>query len=96
MAHAVLARYPSNRYSVSSDTKHFFFILKVLPESVVDFLLGWPKPYGLKYKEFHNTKVSSNGELKTSGLDDKGDTLNGDIGTTHNGHVPNIPNGVAH
>lgn len=61
MTHAVLARYPSNRYTVGPDTKHMFLILQLLPERLVDRLLGWPKPYGRKCKDFEKINTVANG-----------------------------------
>lgn len=64
MTHAVLARYPSNRYVVGPDTKHIFLILKLLPEGLVDRILGWPKPYGRKYTDFDGVTSMPNGISK--------------------------------
>lgn len=61
MAHAVLAKYPSIRYTVGPDTKHFFLLMQLLPERLVDYIVGWPSPYGKTCKDFEEKGENQNG-----------------------------------
>ena len=46
LMHALLAKHPKRTYLVGIDAYLFFLPLTYLPEWVVDYVLGWPKPYG--------------------------------------------------
>ena len=46
MTHALLAMYPKNRYLVGIDAHTYFRFLRIIPERLADYLLGWPAPYG--------------------------------------------------
>ncbi|XP_052801512.1 retinol dehydrogenase 7-like isoform X1 [Mya arenaria] len=46
MTHALLSRNPQQRYIVGNDANVYFRILSWIPDKAVDFILGWPAPYG--------------------------------------------------
>ncbi|WAR07583.1 RDH7-like protein, partial [Mya arenaria] len=56
MAHALLAKYPKICYPVGYDAYLFFGFMRMIPEWVGDYILGWPAPYGRQCEDFkqHN------------------------------------------
>ncbi|XP_052809181.1 retinol dehydrogenase 7-like [Mya arenaria] len=56
MAHALLAKYPRMCYPVGYDAYIFFGFMRMIPERVGDYILGWPAPHGRQCEDFkqHN------------------------------------------
>ncbi|XP_045176331.2 retinol dehydrogenase 7-like [Mercenaria mercenaria] len=60
MAHALLAKYPKCRYLVGPDAHLFFRLMSYLPERAVDYILGWPAPYGTLCPELKESRLLTN------------------------------------
>jgi hypothetical protein len=58
ITHALFAKYPKMSYLVGPDAHLFFRMLSWLPEKAVDYILGWPKPYGPMCKDLVEGKMT--------------------------------------
>ncbi|XP_060590405.1 retinol dehydrogenase 7-like [Ruditapes philippinarum] len=58
MTHALLAKYPNNRYLIGMDAHLFFRMLAALPERISDLIIGWNAPYGPLCQELKEGKMN--------------------------------------
>jgi len=59
MVHALVSRYPHSRYLVGIDAVIYFRILAWLPDKIVDYILGWPAPYGPLSKQLEQWFINA-------------------------------------